>query len=125
MCLIFTNTLVGEKIFSTVFFCSANFRPSIYSTHSVVSGIIRKLVQRRMHTYIQRFKDVFQFFFLRGVMEDQAFKNVSLNSMVLFTYFVNFAETLMNLSNNKIKQGGSFDVRSHMMSQPALIYIFE
>ena len=40
----------GEELYTQMgFFCSVNFGRSIYSSQRNVSGIIKKLVQRRIH----------------------------------------------------------------------------
>ena len=49
-----------------VFFCSVNFGRSIFSSQRNVSGIIKKMVQRR----IKNEKHFFYFRFFRGVIED-------------------------------------------------------
>ena len=61
-----TPTLVGmEELYTQlVFFCSFNFGRSIYS-YRIVSGIIKKPVQRR----IRNQKDFFDFCFLQGVIQ--------------------------------------------------------
>ena len=43
-----TSLVGGGTIYSNGFFCSVNFGRSIYSSSRNVSGIIKKLVQRRV-----------------------------------------------------------------------------
>ena len=63
--LIVPSTLEGGgTIYSNGFFCSDNFRRSIYSSQRVEIGIIRKLIQRRIWNY----KD-FYFRVIQGIIE--------------------------------------------------------
>ena len=55
----------GGTLYSNGFFCSVNFRRSIYSSYRVETDIIRKLVQRRIWNQ----KDFSDFRFLQGVIE--------------------------------------------------------
>ena len=58
----------GEELYTQMgFFCSVNFGRSIYSWRRNLSGIIKKMVKRR----IQNKKDFLDFrLFFRGVIED-------------------------------------------------------
>ena len=57
---LFRPHLWGEELYAQMgFFCSVNFGRSIYSSQGNVSGIIKKLIQRR----IQNSKEFFHFCF--------------------------------------------------------------
>ena len=48
-CFIVSTLLRGEELYTQMgFFCSVNFRRSIYSLWRFETGIIRKLLQRRI-----------------------------------------------------------------------------
>ena len=85
--LIFPAPLVGGgTIYSNVFFfCSVNFGRSIYSSQRNVSGIIKKLVQRR----IQNKKRIFRFSLFSRSYRGLKF---CVNTGYLFTFRVIFLQ---------------------------------
>ena len=76
------------------FFCSDNFGRSIYSSQRNVSGIIKKLVQRR----IRNQKDFFYFCFLSRSYRGLKF---CVNTGYLFTFSVIFLQIkTFSIKNN-------------------------
>ena len=67
-------------MYSTSFFCSVNFRLSIYLSFRIVGGIIGNLVKRRLSNE--------NYFFLNFAFSEELrrFEDLCLTSVVLFNF---------------------------------------
>ena len=104
--------LVGEELYTQLGFCSDSFRWSIYSSYRNVSGIIKKLVQRKIHNW----KDFLNFVVFEEFLRIEVLCEHGILGMILFAFSVICPQIKILILKNVIQNYISRDKNKKFLS---------